>query len=42
MAIMTLIKESIYLGLVCSFRDLVHFHHGGEHGRRQANKVLEQ
>ena len=27
----TIIKESISLGLACSFRGLVHYHHGGNH-----------
>jgi len=30
------------LGLAYSFRDLVHYHHGGEHGSLQADMVLEK
>jgi hypothetical protein len=38
----TLIKENIELGLAYSFRDLVYYHHGGKHGGRQADMVLEE
>ena len=34
-----LMRENTYLGLVYSFTGLVHYHHGGEHGRGTA---LEQ
>ena len=37
----TLIKENILLGLAYSFRGLVHYHHGGEHGSVQAEIELE-
>jgi hypothetical protein len=30
------------LELVYSFRDSVHYHHGGKHGIMQADLVLEQ
>lgn len=36
----TLKKENIELGLAYSFRGLLHYH-GGEHGRMQADVVLE-
>ena len=38
----TLIRKLIYLGLAYSFRGLVHYHHGGEHGSMQADRVLEK
>lgn len=34
-------RESL-LGLAYSFRPLVHGHHGGKHGSRQAGTVLDQ
>ena len=37
-----LIKENIYMGLACSFRGLVHYHHGRKHGRIQTDMVLEK
>jgi hypothetical protein len=37
-----LIKEMIKLGLVYSFRSLVHYHHGKEQGSMQADMVLER
>jgi hypothetical protein len=39
--IATLIKGNISLGLAYSFRGLVHYHHGGEHGGTQADMRLE-
>ena len=30
------------MGLAYSFRGLVHYHHGGEHGSMQADMVLDQ
>jgi hypothetical protein len=36
------IKENIYLGLAYSFRDLIHYYHGGMHGSMQADMVLEK
>ena len=38
----TLIKENISLGLACSFRGSVHYHHGGKRGSGQADMVLEK
>jgi hypothetical protein len=38
----TFIKESFQLWLAYSFRGLVHCHHGGEHGGRQVDLVLEK
>ena len=38
----TLIKKNISLGLVYSFRGLVHYHHGEKHGSMQADMVLEK
>jgi hypothetical protein len=38
----TLIKKSISLGLVYSFRGSVHYHHGGKDGSMQADMVLEE
>ena len=35
-------KENIILGLAYSFRGSVHYHHGGKHGRVQADMVLEE
>jgi hypothetical protein len=37
----TLIKD-ISLGLAYSFRGSVHYHHGGKHGSRLADVVLEE
>ncbi|KRY69826.1 hypothetical protein T11_7611, partial [Trichinella zimbabwensis] len=42
MAMATFVKKSISLGLAYSSRGLVHCHHGGEHGGRQADMVLEK
>jgi hypothetical protein len=42
MTMETLIKENISLGLAYSFRGLLHYHHGGEHGRVQAGTELEE
>ena len=42
MTMSTLIKENISLGLAYSFRGLVHYHYGGEHGGTQADTVLEK
>ena len=42
MASATLVKESIELGLACSFRGLAHYHHGREHSGAQADTVLEK
>lgn len=33
-----LINENISLGLAYRFSGLVHYHHGGEHGGRQAGR----
>jgi hypothetical protein len=33
-------KKALIWGLAYSFRDLVHYHHGGEHGGTQADVVL--
>jgi hypothetical protein len=42
MTTVTLIKESISLGLACiQFRGVVHCHHGRKHGSMQADMVLE-
>ena len=30
------------MGLAYSFRDSVHYHHGGKHGSIQADMVLEE
>jgi hypothetical protein len=38
----TLIKKNISLGLACSFRGLVHYHHGGKHGSMKTDMVLEK
>ena len=38
----TRIKENILLVFIYSFRDLVHYHHGGKHGGTQADMVLEK
>jgi hypothetical protein len=38
----TLLKANIALGLAYSFRGSVHYHHGGKHGSRQADTVLEE
>lgn len=35
-------KENISLGLVCSFRGLVHYPRGGERGGLQTDMVLEK
>jgi hypothetical protein len=37
-----IIKENISLGLVFSFRSLVHCNYGRKHSRVQADTVLEQ
>ena len=38
----TLIKENISLGLAYSFRDLVHYHHGGKHSGIPADMDVEK
>jgi hypothetical protein len=38
----TLTKENISLELAYSYRGLIHYHHGGKHGRVQAAMVLER
>jgi hypothetical protein len=38
----TLIKDNISLGLACSIRGSVHYHHGRKHGSIQADMVLEK
>ena len=38
----TLRKGSTELGLAYSFRSLVHYLHGGEHGSTQEDMVLEK
>jgi hypothetical protein len=38
----TLIKDSISLGIVYSFRGSVHYHHSGKHGSSQLDMVLEK
>jgi hypothetical protein len=38
----TLTKGNISLGLAYRFRGLVHYHHGGKHGRVWADMVLEE
>lgn len=38
----TLTKGSISLGLAYGFRHLLLYHHGGEHGDRQADIELEK
>jgi hypothetical protein len=38
----TLIKETIQLGLVYSFRGSAHYHHSGKQGSVQADIVLEE
>jgi hypothetical protein len=35
-------RKHLIGGLRTGFRGLVHDHHGGEHGSRQAGMVLEQ
>lgn len=35
-------KKALYWGLAYCFRELVHDHHGGEHGSGQAGMVLGQ
>lgn len=42
MTVATLTKESVYLELACSFRGLVHCHHGEKHGSVQAGMVLDK
>lgn len=37
----TPMKESIYAGFAHSFRDLVHYHHSGEHHSIQAEMMME-
>lgn len=41
MTLAKLLKESISLELAYDFIGIVHYHHDGEHGRRQADMVLE-
>ena len=38
----TLMKESIYRGLAHSFRGLVHYHHGREHGGKGGTGVVTE
>ena len=38
----TLTKEKHFTGMAYSFRDLVHYPHGGKHGSIQADMVLEK
>ena len=42
MTMSTFMKESFYLGLAYSFRDLAYYHHGGRPGGTQADVVLEK
>ena len=42
MTMATLIKENILWRLAYSFRDLVHYHDGGNHSGVQAHMVLEK
>jgi hypothetical protein len=38
----SVLKANLYLGLAYSFKGSVHYHHGGKHGRVQADMVLEK
>lgn len=38
----TLPKDNILLGLACSFRDLVYYHHCGKHDSIQTDMELEK
>ena len=42
MTTLTQLKDNISLGLVYSFRGLIHYCHGGEYGVMQEDMMLEE
>ena len=38
----TLLKDNIEFGLAYTFRGLIHYRHGGNHGTMQADMLLEK